>query len=134
MGVSPVVMRSPAGVSDSTKSGLVAAKSRINLSAFSLPMILCRLASHCAVVVCWLGSGTTTFPLYCGLTRFSGNPVGDFVRRGTPIIHIQARFLFERSGNEIHRVVLDGSVHDDLAAFLFGRLDQFGVLGENQTE
>ena len=73
IGVSPVVMRSPAGVSEGTKRGFDAAKSWMNLSAFSLPMILCKLASHCAVVVCWLGSGTTTLPLYCGLTRSSND-------------------------------------------------------------
>src|ERR1043165_2679792 len=64
-------MRSPAGVSDGTSRGFDTAKSWMNLSAFSFPMILCRLPSHWAVVVCWLGSGKTTFPLYCGLVMSS---------------------------------------------------------------
>ena len=71
IGVSPVATRSAAGRSDSTNIGFCAAKSRINFSAFSLPMSLSRLATHCVVVVCWVGSGMTSLPRYCGLTRSS---------------------------------------------------------------
>src|SRR5687768_16198446 len=46
MGLSPVVIRSPAGVKDSTNKGLVAARSRRNLSAFSLPPITFVQARH----------------------------------------------------------------------------------------
>src|SRR6516165_5122583 len=71
MGVSPVETRSAEGAKDSTKRGFVAPRSRAYLSAFSLPMILYRLPSHCIVVVCCVGSGITTLPLYLGLNRSS---------------------------------------------------------------
>ena len=55
------------GREESTRNGLVAPRSRANFSDFSLPMILYKLPSHCMVVVCWVGSGMTNFPLYFGI-------------------------------------------------------------------
>src|SRR5439155_25679279 len=71
MGVSPVETRSADGAKDSTKKGFIAPRSRANLPAFSLPMILYRLPSHWIVVVCWVGSGMTNLPLYLGFKRSS---------------------------------------------------------------
>src|SRR5207244_11444809 len=71
VGAPPVETRSADGAKDSTRKGFVAPRSRTNLSAFSLPMILYRLPSHWIVVVCCVGSGITNFPLYLGLKRSS---------------------------------------------------------------
>ena len=93
IGVSPLATRSAAGKSDSTTPAFWRPRSRMNFSAFSLPMILSRLASHWVVVVCWVGSGMTSLPLYCGLAR-SSSDLGVFVR-------LERRFIVDHADDDV---------------------------------
>ena len=79
IGTAPVTARSTGGSSDSARTGLDAAKSRRNLSAFSWPRSFGRLATYWVVVVCWVGSGSDHFalemrpdPIFERLWRISG--------------------------------------------------------------
>src|SRR5437016_3741944 len=91
IGVSPVATRSAAGTRDSTKIGFCAAKSRISLSAFTLPMSLSSLAIH-----------------YFG-------------RRGAPVIHFDAGFFLEGIESRFSGVGFQRSVDDGFPFFLAGR-------------
>src|SRR5262245_1606780 len=64
--------------------------------------------------------------------RLIGDSMRNFVSCLAPVLHLQSRFLFQGSRNQVHGIILERTIDHDLATFFFGGVHELAVLAEQK--